>query len=223
MKYLRKIAAPAAARHDQGWTFIEATFSVVLLTVVFLGFTVSLMSVREWMERRWSIRLMDQYANDILTKADSLMRESATMWKNSNRNGLGSFSMSLYRFSQYPVLLQDSVVYTFTAHPNNGVMLARGPAASRPFDPDFPSPYWRSTFTKDNKFKIINFGFTPSDDPTKPQYFNQAFGEIYLKIRYQRPRTFYSYVDPRNEVYVYDKRYAVSVFMKNRINRPSSE
>jgi len=77
LKFFRKTARLTAQR-DEGWNFIEATFSVVLLSIVFLGFTISILATREWMERRWAIRLMDEYGQNIMVRADSLMREASS-------------------------------------------------------------------------------------------------------------------------------------------------
>jgi len=128
----------------------------------------------------------------------------------------------LIRFQQYPVIVSDSIAANFSAHPTAGVMFSRGNVSPRPFDVDFPSTSWSIGFKKDNKFRITQFQLVPSNDPNRPLYFNNSYATILLTIRYERPRVTYSAFGGTSNTYRLEKTYTTSVFMKNNINRASS-
>jgi hypothetical protein len=51
---------------DEGWTFIEATLSIVIMTIMVLGLTILMLAFKEHLDRSWAVRTMDQYGNDML-------------------------------------------------------------------------------------------------------------------------------------------------------------
>jgi type II secretory pathway pseudopilin PulG len=52
---------------ERGWTFIEATIAVIIVSMMLLGLAVTMMAMRESIDRSLSIRVMDQYGNDMMT------------------------------------------------------------------------------------------------------------------------------------------------------------
>ena len=54
---LPKIRRLLFLKNDAGFTFIEATISVVLISLIFLAFTISILAFREWTDRSWTIRV----------------------------------------------------------------------------------------------------------------------------------------------------------------------
>ncbi len=101
-------------RSDSGWTLLEATISVVLISLIFLGFTVSTLSFREWMDRSWAIRVVDQYANDVLSNIDSLMRVGIEI-TGGPTNGISYFTIKVISSDVYETSTVDTVFYNFSA------------------------------------------------------------------------------------------------------------
>jgi len=61
-------------KRDSGWTFIEATLSIVIMSIMILGLTIVLLAFREHLNRSWAERAMDQYGNDALEMLTHEMR-----------------------------------------------------------------------------------------------------------------------------------------------------
>jgi len=61
-------------KRDSGWTFIEATLSIVVMSIMILGLTIVLLAFREHLDRSWALRAMDQYGNDALEMLTHEMR-----------------------------------------------------------------------------------------------------------------------------------------------------
>lgn len=216
---LRRLRGIIRMRKDEGFTFIEATISVVLLTIVFLGFTVTLLAFREWMDRAWAIRVMDQYANDILSNLDATMRIADGITLNQNQYGLGSFSLSVPQFNfnntTLPVLTNN--IFTYSAKPTEGVYVAQNNAAPQKLDKDFPPQNWK-TGRKQHKFTITEFRYTgtqPWNTMGRQPYFYESMVQIYLSIKYERPRTVETPFGFQSKKFELKKRYMVSGFLKN--------
>ncbi len=224
---LRFLRRTVRLQKDDGFTFIEATISVVLLTIVFLGFTVTLLAFREWMDRAWAIRVMDQYANDVLSNLDATMRIASGITLNQNQYGLGSFSLSVPQFNfdntLLPVLTTNT--FTYSAKPTEGVYVAQNNAAPQKLDKDFPPPNWK-TGRKQHKFTITEFRYTgtpPWNVMGRQPYFYESMAQIYLAIKYERPRSVETPFGFQSRKYELKKRYMVSGFLKNNTVGTESE
>lgn len=217
MIHARKLPGKTHARNDEGWTFIEAAFSIVLLTVVFLGFSLTLLTFREWMDRSWAIRAMDQYANDLMSRLNQLLLLGSNIGTYPNQYGLGSFWISVYNFQEYPqFVILDSTVYSFSAQPTNGVFVAEGNAAPEPFVEDFPLEAWED----EHRFVIEDFGYQAYYDPARSQNFNESMGQIFLTIRYERLGGLDFLTGAQNDEYMLRKNYRIATFMKNHVDQP---
>ncbi|MFH1863217.1 MAG: hypothetical protein ABH878_10455, partial [bacterium] len=171
MRTLRNQIWSCLRRRDEGWTFIEATFSVVLITIVFLGFTVILIAFREGLQRSWAIRVMDQYANDFISQLDSTMRLANNIWPNPPQYGLNSFSLSILQHNDYYQVI-DSTVYTYSAHPQQGIFRAKSNTAPTPFDPVFTHEKWADD---KHRFTIEDFLFSfPSATENRSVFFKES-------------------------------------------------
>ncbi len=215
----RKSGLMKVLRKDGGWTFVEASFSIVLLTVVFLGFTITLLAFREWMDRSWAIRVMDQYANDLISDLEKKLRLASNIWQNPPQYGLGSFALSVYNlnFNDPYNVLQDSTVYAYSAKPSDGVFIGTGNTAPQKFDADFPPANWN----KKHKFTFTEFYYPgPWIEPGRQPYFTNSMVQIFFTIHYERPRTVETPGGSQSRKYELDKRYSVSGFMKNHVNTP---
>ncbi len=216
MARVRKIWMKNFFHTDEGWTFIEATFSIVLISVVFLGFSITLLNFREWMNRSWAIRCMDQYANDFMSHLDNLMQYGTNMGTNPNQYGLGSFWISITNFNQYPFEVLDSTLYSFSAKPTEGIFVAAGNSAPVPFDQDFPLDEWKYK----HRFTIEDFHYEPFFELNRPPLFNQAMGQVYLTIRYERLGGLDFLSETFMDEYSIVKEYRIATFMKNHVDQP---
>lgn len=197
---------------DEGWTFIEATLSIVLLSIIFLGFTITLLEFREWLDRSWAVRVMDQYANDVIERIDHFIQVGGKFTEDPPRNGLGSFRIYIPSVNVYPFKV-DSTAYIFFAHPEEGIFLSVGSEAPREFyqsctggnEATFPPESWK----KSNKFTITDFRYEPFPDPDTTRSTSLAYGTpvIHLSYKYERIEG--------DEKYVLDKQYVFSSYMKN--------
>lgn len=219
IRCLRKYGLKEIARQDQGFTFLEATISVVLMTVVFLGFTVGLLAFREWINRSWAIRVMDQYANDVTSHIEENLRKGNTIERTPNQNGLGSFKITVVDFLRYPDY-QDTYEYYYSAHPTQGVKYAVGNVAPQPIEADFPVPGWKN----EHEFTIKEFEYDylwrdPVRGLSVPN-FNEAMAHIYLTIEYRRVHNVETSAgSERNEKYTLTKRYQICLLMKNHLEK----
>lgn len=76
-------------RRDDGWTFIEATISIVIMAIMVLGLTIVLLAFREQLDRSWAVRVMDQYGNDVIELITHELRNATDV---SVRSGAGNTS-----------------------------------------------------------------------------------------------------------------------------------
>lgn len=201
-------------RRDEGWNFFEATLSVVILTVVFLGLTITLIAFREWMTRAWAIRVMDQYANDVASALHERLTTSHRIGFSPPQNGLGSFWVSVlnYDFSNPYTPFLDSTIYTYSAKPIWGVSCAQGNSGPVRIDPGFPPPGW----TGKHKFTFTDFGWQgPYQEMGRTSSFSYPMVRVYFSILYQRPRKVELPKTVVNRTYDLEKRYVISDFLKN--------
>jgi hypothetical protein len=205
-----------ALRRDDGWNFMEATMSVVLLTIVFLGLTITLLAFREWMTRAWTIRVMDQYANDIASHFHFMLTNTREITQDPSQYGLGAFNMKVvnFDFSDPYDFVKGITNYHYSARPNLGIFRADGNTASNKLQVDFPPPGWKNQ----HKFVFTEFGCWLGSPPSemRSNAFDSSMVKIALSIQYQRPRRVEgSGGILQNRTYTLEKHYLISGFMKN--------
>lgn len=61
---------------DEGWTFVEATLSIVIMAIMVLGLSILMMAFREHLDRSWAVRTMDQYGNDVVERLTHALRNA---------------------------------------------------------------------------------------------------------------------------------------------------
>jgi len=208
------------ARRDEGWTFIEALFSVVLVTVVFLGFTITLLAFRELLERAWAIRVMDQYANLLVNDIQRKLRTGTAISLNPGQYGLGSFMFTVpnYNFKNVNDPLQFNTSFKYSANPGQGIMIGVDNTAPQQFDPEFTHEGWTSL----HRFSVVAFEYDPNafNQAGRLPYFYQTMAQITFTLRYDRPRQVETPGGSVNRTFSLEKSYTVSGFMKNRLNYP---
>jgi len=208
----------ASLRNDEGWTLIEALISLFLITILFLGFTVSLLAFREWINRSWAIRVMDQYANDVFSRLDAYLRDAHRVDLLPPQNGLGRFQLLHLQFDIYDMSYVDTLRTTFSADPQNGISIAEGNAAPKAFDEDVPFDAWKD----EHNFRIERFDYIPGTMlyPEQSVSFRNATGQIKMTIGYERPREVSTPEGTVKREYVFRKEYTLTAFLKNYINKP---
>ena len=156
-----------------------------------------------------------------VTKADipkiqERAERDANMGTNPNQYGLGSFWISIANFDQYPFEVLDSTLFNFSAKPTDGIFIAAGNAAPVPFDDDFPVGDWKYK----HRFTIEDFRYEPFFELNRSLLFNQAIGQVYLTIRYERLGGLDFLSETFMDEYSIIKEYRISTFMKNHIDQP---
>lgn len=205
---------------DQGWTYAETIVSMVMLTIIFLGFTVTLLAFREWINRSWAIRVMDQYANDVMSDIEANLRRASRITQNPAQYGLGSFTVEVDSIlNYYPALFLQTRRYTYSARPNFGIYKAIDNTAPQKIDPDFPPEDWENS----HRFVFTEFSYPgPYVVPnTANNYFSDGMVRVYMSIRYERPRKEETSMGIQNRKYTLFKRYSVSIYMKNFVDGPA--
>jgi hypothetical protein len=211
----RRFSLTRGLRRDEGWNFMEATLSVAILTVVFLGLTITLIAFREWMTRAWAIRVMDQYANDIASHLHRQLALAHSFQPENGQYGLGAFNLSVinFDFSNPYHPFKDSTVYHYSARPNEGIFRAMNNSAALKLDPDFPPDSW----SKSNRFHFTQFTYQGpyNQEIGRTPAFAYPMVRIYFSINYERPRTVELPQSYDNRSYELEKRYVISGFLKN--------
>ncbi len=196
--------------HDEGWTFIEATLAVVIMSIMVLGLTIVLLAFREHLDRSWAIRVMDQYGNDVIENlahelrnaVDVVVRPGPGNTNNIDIKYLNPYSHDRFDWSYWRVDLRNSRIMV-----NN-----------RPLQPNFPPQRLkRGESYVIEQFTLTNYGEnTPNawerqDKYQRSKTFNEAALDIRFKIRYYRNAI---YTNERN--WSYGREYYNRVYMRNK-------
>ena len=190
---------------DGGWTFIEATISVVLMSIMVLGLTIVLMAFREHLDRSWAIRVMDQYGNDVIERLTHELRNAVDVnVRTGSRNThkidiqyLDPYVHDLFRWTTWRADLRTSRILV-----NND-----------PVDPTFPP---RSP-GRGESYSIVQFTLTPYGQLTpndaerrdsfwRNQKFVNAAYDIRFTLRYNRT----------TDNWGFEKQYHNMVYMRNK-------
>ncbi len=196
-------------KRDGGWTFIEATISVVIMSIMVLGMTIVLMAFREHLDRSWAIRVMDQYGNDVIERLTHNMRNAVDITvrngpRNTNKIDLGfldPYVLDLIHTEMWEVDRSRERVLV-----NND-----------PVDPTFPP----RQPGRGESYEIVSFTVTPygTDTPNaierndsfhRNTKFLGATYDIRLKMRYNRAA-----VRSGERSWNYEREYYNTVYMRN--------
>ncbi|MBM3328782.1 MAG: hypothetical protein FJY67_04800 [Calditrichaeota bacterium] len=202
------------ARED-GWTFIEATLAVVIMSVMVLGLTIVMLAFREHLDRSWAVRSMDQYGNDVLENLTHDLRNAVDIEVAGGDNSpyhrvqvkfLNPYSHDRFDYNNWRVDTRSNRVIV-----NN-----------RELQPYFPPRNLR----RGESYVIEQFTLTPYGKETlfakpegweradalrrDPKFTNAAY-EIRFKIRYNRNAM---YTDDVN--WSYTREYFNRVYLRNK-------
>ncbi len=195
--------------NDKGWTFVEAVLSIVIMSIMVLGLTVVLMAFKEQLDRSWSIRVMDQYGNDVVERLTHELRNAVDV---TVRNGIGNtHKLDITYLDPYR---HDE---TFTNHWRADVRSAKVLINNDPIDRTFPptSP-GRGEYFEIGKFTLTPYGQdTPNalehqDMFRRNEKFRAATWDIRFQLIYTR-----NAVNPGERKWSYVKEYYNRVYMRN--------
>jgi len=197
-------------RRDDGWTFIEATISIVIMAIMVLGLTIVLLAFREQLDRSWAVRVMDQYGNDVIEQlthelrnaTDVEVRGSVGNTKAIDIEYLDPIRHDLFRTSRWRADLRNVRI----TRGNNDLV-----------DPTFPP----SRLGAGESYEIVQFTLAPyaEDSPNqwerqdrnrRKQSFLDAAYDIRFKLRYNRNST---EIGGRN--WTVEKEYFNRVYVRN--------
>jgi hypothetical protein len=194
---------------------MEATLSVAILTIVFLGLTITLIAFREWMTRAWAIRVMDQYANDLAAHFHRQLSNAHSIGYENGQYGLGAFYLTVnnFDFSNPYTPFTGTTTYHYSARPSEGVYRAIDNGATLKLDNQFPPSSWSKT----NKFHFTQFSYLgPYNlDYGRSTGFTYPMVRINISIMYERPRSVELPHSYDNRSYELEKRYVISGYLKN--------
>lgn len=197
-------------QRDGGWTFIEATISVVIMSIMILGMTIVLMAFREHLDRSWAIRVMDQYGNDVIEKLTHNMRNAVDVTvRNGPRN---THKIDLSFLDPYVL----DLIHTEMWEADRG--RPRIMVNNDPVDPTFPP----SSPGRGESYEIVQFTVTPYGELTpNPDERRDSFSrnekfltgtyDIRLKLKYNR---YALRAGERN--WSFEKEYYNRVYMRNK-------
>jgi len=192
---------------ERGWTFIEATIGVVLASILLLGFTLTIMAMRESIDRSLSIRVMDQYGNDMMKYFENNLENA---W-------------SFQRVATGTSGQMDRFIITFT-DPRTGYVTTnnyRATIAQGIFcnnlrlDPQFPPQHIRAgkafgVLSSEESFTVTRFTASNAYRHGDTDVFSLSTVEVTLGLRYVKRGT-----DPGEPDYVRDMTYSTLCFLKN--------
>ncbi|MBC8465421.1 hypothetical protein H8D57_00185 [bacterium] len=194
---------------DDGWTIMEAVLTIVIMSIMVIGLSIVLMAFREHLDRSWSVRVMDQYGNDVIEQLAHQLRNAVDV---DVRNGWGNTH-------RIDVKLLDPYVHDrfdlkqWRVDPRAGTVLVN----NRPLDLSFPP----SAPGRGESYQIMEFTLNPYGTATKSlqerqdsfrrnESFQDATWDIRFKLRYNRAA-----VNPGERNWAYEKEYYNRVYMRN--------
>ena len=197
-------------RRDDGWTFIEATISIVIMAIMVLGLTVVLLAFREQLDKSWAIRVMDQYGNDVIEQLSHDLRNATDV---SVRNGVGETS-------RIDVTYLDPIKHRLflTAKWRADLRNTRITRESEPVDLTFPP----RELGRGETYEIVEFILSPYGSNTPNEWerrdsfqrkksFLDAAYDIRFKLRYTRQA-----IEAGDHNWAVEKEYFNRVYMRNK-------
>jgi len=207
---------------EEGWTFIEATLSVVLISIMILGLTIVLLAFREHLDRSWGLRVMDQYGNDVVERLTHELRNATDV---TVRHQINNPSRKIDRID---VKFLDPYVHNlyhtnyWRADLRNARILVNN---NNEIDPTFPPRQpGRGEYYVIQNFSLTPFGGETPNRPNelereesfrrKPEFVESTY-DITFTIRYNRSalrageHNWFVEREYRNKVYLRNKNLIV--------------
>lgn len=200
---------PTLAR-DGGWTLVEALLSIVVMSIMILGLSIVLMAFREQLDRSWSIRVMDQYGNDVIERLTHQLRNATEV---GVRRGQGNTSKIDIQFLDPHV---HNLIHVESWRAD--LRQARIVVNNNPLDKTFPP----RKMGRGESYEIVQFTMTPYGNSTpniweRQDSFNrnaQFIGACYdlrFKLRYNKKA-----IAAGQRNWSFEKEYSNRVYMRNK-------
>ena len=204
------IGNKSSVSRDEGFTFIEVTLTVVIMAIMVLGLTIILMAFREHLDRSWSVRMMDQYGNDVIERLTHELRNAVDV---TIRPGIGNTHEIDIKYLE-PNYLDRTYLIRWRADIGNSQIQVNG----EPVDPGFPP----RKLGGGESFEILLFTlykygvFTPdAEEHTDARFRNEMFldatYDIRFRLKYNR-----STLSPGQRTWSYEKEYSNRVYLRNK-------
>lgn len=196
-------------RRDDGWTFIEATISIVIMAIMVLGLTIVLLAFREQLDRSWAVRVMDQYGNDVIETLSFDLRNATEV---TVRGGVGNTSR--IDITYLDPVRHDLFLLTRWRADLRNVAISRD---NEMVDPTFPP----RQLGRGESYEIVEFTLKPygTDSPNdweradsfrrKAAFLNAAW-DLRFKLRYTRRA-----IDAGDQNWFTEKEYFNRVYVRN--------
>jgi len=196
-------------KRDEGWTLVEAVLTIVVMAIMMLGLTIVLMAFREHLDRSWSVRVMDQYGNDVIEQLSHQLRNAVDV---EVRRGRGNTHKIDIKFLDPYVHDKYNYEYWEVDTRAGKVMIN-----NRPVDIFYPP----SSPGRGESFEIVQFTMTPygqltpnrrerTDSYRRNENFLNATYDVRLKLRYNR-----NAINPGERNWSYEREYSNRVYMRN--------
>ncbi len=204
---MKRVKIPIA--RDDGWTLMEAVLTIVVMSIMVLGLTIVLMAFREQLDRSWSIRVMDQYGNDVIETLSHDLRNAVDV---DVRRGVGNTNKIDIKFLD-PYHHDRFHEKNYRVDIRNARVLVNNDPIDRSFPPTQPG--------RGEYYEIIRFTLTPygvstpnpaehQDSYRRNENFINATWDIRFKLRYNRLA-----VNAGERNWSYEKEYRNRVYMRN--------
>ena len=167
---------------ERGWTFIEATMGVVLTSILVLGLAVTILAMRETMDRSLAIRVMDQYGTDVMRH---FQRESE-----SALNVVPIASQSSGNMNHFDLTFRDPFSGALTTHRYKATRSLGVFRDGQRLDIQFPPTRVQRGETgllhPGESFTITEFTVTNVVNSGNMQTFSNAVWRVNLGLRYTK-------------------------------------
>ena len=197
---------------DEGWTFIEATLTIVIMSIMVLGLTIVLLAFREHLDRSWAIRMMDQYGNNVVEQLTHELRNAIDV---NVRHDAGNTDQIDITYLE-PLYLDRTYTRRWRADLRATQIKVENEPIEKLFPPKRPG--------RGESYQILQFTLSPYGDRTtsrelkerqdsadRSQPFLEATYEIRFKLRYNR-----NAINPGDRNWSYEKEYFNRVYMRNK-------
>ncbi len=196
---------------DGGWTFIEATLAVVIMSIMVLGLSIVLMAFREHLDRSWAVRVMDQYGNDVVERLTHELRNAVDV---TVYGGTGD------NYHRIVITYLDPYHHDrfITSRWNVDTRTTQVKIENQPVDPTFPPrDLGRGESYEICRFTLTGYGVRTEelseiqDWPHRDQSFLSATYDITFMLRYNRAA-----INPGERHWKFEKEYKNRVYMRNK-------
>ncbi len=198
-------------RRDDGWTFIEATISIVIMAIMVLGLTIVLLAFREQLDRSWAVRVMDQYGNDVIEQLTHELRNATDVTVRGAAGNTSRIDVTYLDPVRHNLFLQShwraDLRNIRITHGNNELI-----------DPSFPpQQLGRGESYEITQFTLVQYAadspnqWERQDRTRRKQSFLEAAYDIRFKLRYNR-----NAIDVGERDWKVEKEYFNRVYIRNK-------